>query len=40
MIETKPIAQSKNFIILDKYTKIDQSDSRNGEANLENKKLL
>jgi len=37
MYETKPIAQSKNFIILDKYTKIDQSDSSyQSEAELEN----
>jgi type I restriction enzyme R subunit len=35
--ETKPIAQSKNFIVLDKYTKIDQSGcSYQSEADLEN----
>jgi type I restriction enzyme, R subunit len=37
MKQTKPIAQSNNFIILDKYTKIDQdSSSYQSEADLEN----
>jgi len=37
MIETKPIAQSNNFIVLDKYTKIDQDGSSyQTEADLEN----
>lgn len=35
--QTKPIAQSNNFIILDKYTKIDQEGSSyQSEADLEN----
>jgi len=37
MKQTKPIAQSKNFIILDKYTKIEQEGSSyQSEADLEN----
>jgi len=37
MEQTKPIAQSNNFIILDKYTKIEQdSNSYQSEADLEN----
>ncbi len=37
MNKTKTIAESNNFIILDKYTKIDQSDSSyQSEADLEN----
>jgi type I restriction enzyme R subunit len=36
-LETKPIAESKNFIVLDKYTKIDQEGSSyQTEADLEN----
>lgn len=37
MEQTKPIAESKNFIVLDKYTKIDQEGSSyQSEADLEN----
>jgi len=37
MQQTKPIAESNNFIILDKYTKIDQEGSSyQSEADLEN----
>ena len=37
MVQTKPIAQSNNFIVLDKYTKIDQEGSSyQTEADLEN----
>jgi len=33
--KTKPIAQTNNFIVLDKYTKIDQPHSYQSEADLE-----
>lgn len=36
MNETKPIAESNNFIVLDKYTKLDQTDSSyQSESDLE-----
>ncbi len=34
-MQTKPIAQSNNFIVLDKYTKIPQNDSYQTESDLE-----
>ena len=35
--QTKPIAESNNFIVLDKYTKIEQEGSSyQSEADLEN----
>ncbi len=35
MNQTKPIAQTENYIVLDKYTKIEQNGSYQSEADLE-----
>ncbi len=35
MNQTKPLAETNNFIVLDKYTEIKKSDSYQSEADLE-----